>query len=268
VTRFDEASHSRDRAGRFAAHQGSEQEGSLADDDEEAGFEMELAREEELFGDSILGQDPGWTWTALASRAGRERAAELYRASGGSIGTALAMYEPHRRAEDLRRSRDETPATAPDTRPSWDDGDEPRPVTDLTAREGRTLRGLSTARLVAVRRELHAGPEDGFRETGPEMRAEIVRQIGDRPFGNLSAISGGRVIPLPDGIELPVSNGYSVRVRLAGNDTYTVQRIFTRAGRDSVKGERTDVYFEDVGQAAYYASCFRSHSQQEWVTAI
>lgn len=143
-----------------------------------------------------------------------------------------------------------------------------RPVTDLTALEGKTLRGLPVSRLIAASRRLGAGPGDGFRETGPDQRREIVRQIGDQPFGNLAAISGHRVIPLPDGVELPVSNGYSVKVRLAGNDTYTVQRVFTRAGKEVVKGERTDVYCEDVGQAAYYASCFRSHSPEEWVNEL
>ena len=49
-----------------------------------------------------------------------------------------------------------------------------------------------------------------------------------------------------------------VTVDLAGNDSYTVRRVFTRAGRTWVKGERTDIYCDQVGEQAYQASCFRN----------
>ena len=62
-----------------------------------------------------------------------------------------------------------------------------------------------------------------------------------------------------------MSNGYSVTVDLAAGDTYTVRRIFKRAGQTWVKGERTNVYFDEVAQAAYYASCFRSYDEKEWM---
>jgi hypothetical protein len=86
------------------------------------------------------------------------------------------------------------------------------------------------------------------------QRKEIVRQIG----GNLMAISGGRVKALPDGIEMPVSNGYKVRVRLSSNDTYRVERVFSRGGTDFDKGFRDNVYADQVSEHAYYASCFRN----------
>lgn len=94
-----------------------------------------------------------------------------------------------------------------------------------------------------------------------DQRQEIVRQIGT---GNILSISGGRVKALKDGIELPVSNGYKVRVRLMPNDTYTVSRVFVRGGREFPKGEKTDVYFDDVSNQAYRAGMFQSYDEDEW----
>lgn len=84
---------------------------------------------------------------------------------------------------------------------------------------------------------------------------ELVAQIG-RP--NIFATSGGRVMRRPTGITLPVSSGYSVTVDLAANDTYVVRRVFKRGAKTWVKGEWTHVYCEDVGDAVYYAGCFRN----------
>ena len=84
----------------------------------------------------------------------------------------------------------------------------------------------------------------------------LVQQIG---LGNIFAISGGRIIRRETGITLPVSNGYSVTVDLAGNDTYTVRRVFSRAGKVSIKGEVSDVYCIEVGSVAYQAHAFRSY---------
>jgi hypothetical protein len=100
-------------------------------------------------------------------------------------------------------------------------------------------------------------------EIRPEERVEIARQIGQM---TILSISGGRIGSLPDGIELPVSSGYRVRVRLTPMDTYTVERVFVRGGKEFAKGERTDVYFDEVGEAAYYAGMFRSYDEKEWVT--
>jgi hypothetical protein len=94
-----------------------------------------------------------------------------------------------------------------------------------------------------------------------EQRGDIARQIGRM---NILAISGGRVRAIADGVELAVSNGYSVRVQLTAGDDYTVSRVFTRNGREWIKGSRERVYCDEVGEAAYRASSFRSYSESEW----
>lgn len=82
---------------------------------------------------------------------------------------------------------------------------------------------------------------------------QVIEQIGRN---NLFAISGGRVLRRKTGVTLPVARGYSVEIDLQGNDTYIVKRVFTRAGKASVKGEAVDVYAFDLGDVAYYASCY------------
>lgn len=88
-----------------------------------------------------------------------------------------------------------------------------------------------------------------------EQRAEILNQIGRM---NVLAISGGRVRPLPDGVELPVSSGYVVRVRLTPIDYYRVERVFKRGGKETLKGfcDRVDCFM--VADTAYKASCYRN----------
>jgi hypothetical protein len=85
------------------------------------------------------------------------------------------------------------------------------------------------------------------------MASVLVSQIG---HANVLAISGGRVIDRGTGITLPVSNGYSVEIDLNFMDLYDVKRVYTRAGKRTIKGEVTDVHASNVGRAAYYASCF------------
>lgn len=94
------------------------------------------------------------------------------------------------------------------------------------------------------------------------QRKEMVAQIG---AGNIATISGGRIRSIPSGIELPVSAGYVVRVELDAMDTYIVSRVFVRAGKEFGKGVRDNVYADEVGQAAYYASCYVSYDEDEWV---
>ncbi|MFS0885015.1 hypothetical protein [Aeromicrobium sp. 179-A 4D2 NHS] len=101
---------------------------------------------------------------------------------------------------------------------------------------------------------------DDWEITGDERRT-IRDQIG---FMNVLSISGGKVIPIKDGIELPVSYGYHVRVRLTPADDYTVERIFRRGGKEWVYGKRERVYADEVGQMAYYASCYNNDSGKEW----
>lgn len=97
-----------------------------------------------------------------------------------------------------------------------------------------------------------------------EIRKTIRQQIG---LGNILSISGGRVRPIENGIELPVSSGYSVRVEYdEGWDDYTVTRVFKRAGKEFIHGQVEHVYCSEVGETAYRAGMFRSWDENEWVS--
>ena len=98
-----------------------------------------------------------------------------------------------------------------------------------------------------------------------DQRKTMLRQIGAM---NVLAISGGRVLPLVDGIELPVGSGYRVRVRYTPSDDYTVERVFVRGGIDYSKGIETMVYAPEVGETAYRASCFRNDDSEYWPAAL
>lgn len=88
-----------------------------------------------------------------------------------------------------------------------------------------------------------------------------LRQIGRM---NVCAISGGRwvldttVAPYDD-LLLPVSSGYRVRVSLAADDTYTVTREMRRGSKLFVKGVCEGVYCDEVGEACYQASSYKSN---------
>lgn len=98
-----------------------------------------------------------------------------------------------------------------------------------------------------------------------EQRREMVAQINRM---TLLSISGGRVKPVESGIELPVSNGYAVRIELTAMDYYEVSRVFKRGQKEFIKGVRSDVDCFQLSEAAYFASCFRSYDEQEWVTKV
>lgn len=92
----------------------------------------------------------------------------------------------------------------------------------------------------------------------------ILQQIGT---GNVLAICGGKLSPIPDpdddtrsiGVIMHAGSGYRVEVILdLGSDTYIVRRLFSRAGKTTVKAEVTGVYCDQVGDIAYKASCFRN----------
>ena len=96
----------------------------------------------------------------------------------------------------------------------------------------------------------------------PEQRKQMVDQLGRM---NIMSISGGRIRPIENGVELPVSNGYLVRVELTPMDTYTVSRIFKRGGKEWIKGKPLeDVYCDEVGEMAYRAGMFRSFTDKGW----
>ena len=87
---------------------------------------------------------------------------------------------------------------------------------------------------------------------------ELLAQIG---MMNIWAISGGRVGVIVDNgdtvaVELPVSQGYRVRVSLGWDDTWTVARQYVRKGIVKDKGTMTGVYFDQVGEVCYQASCY------------
>ena len=88
---------------------------------------------------------------------------------------------------------------------------------------------------------------------------ELIAQIGRM---NVLAISGGRVHSIVDDegetveVQLPVGKGYRVSITLGFMDTWTVRREFVRKGVATVKGVQEDVYFDEVGEVAYKASCF------------
>lgn len=89
----------------------------------------------------------------------------------------------------------------------------------------------------------------------------LLGQIGGM---NLAAIDGGRTRRLVHadngqacGVLFNVGRaGWRVVVKLADDDTYTVQRVQEWAGKQTVRGEVTGVYADEVGERAYEASCF------------
>jgi hypothetical protein len=83
---------------------------------------------------------------------------------------------------------------------------------------------------------------------------QTMQQIG---LGTTLTVSGGRWQRVWNtgevvGVELPVSQGYKVRVLLDWNDTYTVQRVW----RDKVKGEEAGIYFDELSKKVYNAGMY------------
>jgi len=111
---------------------------------------------------------------------------------------------------------------------------------------------------------------EGVGDRVPSATREVSPQVVAEQIGrwNIAAISGGRIAPhvgydpevgtFYDGVTMKVGHGYRVVVTLAGNDLYTVRRIFSRGGKDFDKGTVTDVFCDDVGDVAYYASCYQN----------
>lgn len=98
-----------------------------------------------------------------------------------------------------------------------------------------------------------------------QQKATLLDQIGRM---TIFAISGGRQHLVNGTLVLPVACGYTVEVDYnEGSDTYTVRRVFTRAGKRFVKGEIANVYCDQVGELAYRAHAFRSYEFGEAVTA-
>ena len=96
------------------------------------------------------------------------------------------------------------------------------------------------------------GANDNFAQCDPQA---LISQIGR---GQLAAISGGRVLTRATGVTLPVGSGYEVTIDLAADDTYTVRRVRVQDREARILGERTGVYCDEAGEAAYRASCFEN----------
>jgi hypothetical protein len=86
----------------------------------------------------------------------------------------------------------------------------------------------------------------------------MTEQIGRM---NVLAISGGRRVAVSETVlELPVNHGYTVRVTYNPvPDLYTVERLLRRGGKETVKGTLTEVYCDELSEAAYGASCYNSY---------
>jgi len=97
----------------------------------------------------------------------------------------------------------------------------------------------------------------------PFSAEELSKQLGM----NLLAVSGGRIKAYTNEdneviqVELPVAYGYSVRIELAWDDTYTVSRVYSRGGKTTVKGSVEGIYCDQVGEVAYQASLYISNKE-------
>jgi hypothetical protein len=107
---------------------------------------------------------------------------------------------------------------------------------------------------------VQADHEDGGLETTQEMRYLMVGLIGTP---NICSISGGVVVPIRDGIDLPVGD-YRVRVvNDYGADMFVVSRIHVVDGQERVEGSiETDVV--GVSELTYRAGMFRTWDATEW----
>lgn len=95
-----------------------------------------------------------------------------------------------------------------------------------------------------------------------EERTEIARTIRDQiGFATILAISGGKWLVASDrlGIVIPAGSGYVVKVEYRPvPDLYSVERVFRRGGREWVKGVETEVYWLDLEDSVWRASCYRN----------
>lgn len=100
------------------------------------------------------------------------------------------------------------------------------------------------------------------------MTTELIRKRGVVNHTTISqlgamvhlGISGGRTKIINETtVELPVSNGYHVRIEyMPATDTYTVSRIYRRGLKEWDKGTANLVYNHQLSSAAWNASCFQN----------
>jgi len=98
-----------------------------------------------------------------------------------------------------------------------------------------------------------------------DQKNTLLDQIGRI---TVLAVSGGRAFLVDGRLVLPVGAGYTVEVDyIEGRDTYTVRRVFNRAGKRFVKGELADVYMDEISERVWRAHAFRSCDFPEGDTA-
>ena len=153
------------------------------------------------------------------------------------------------------------------TKTAWDATDK---AEDASANAEKQAPSLSIGKAVVAKGDVDGHAFHGNQWTGgnagahfdgyrPMEPSQTIAQIGKM---NILGISGGRVERLNNsngetvGIRLPVSKGYAVNVLLHPNDTYTVQRTYTRSGTTTVKGQEDGVYADQIGDAAYRAGMY------------
>jgi hypothetical protein len=104
--------------------------------------------------------------------------------------------------------------------------------------------------------------DDGGLMTTPEMRELMAGIIGTH---NIGSVSGGVVVPIRDGIDLPMPSG-KYRVRVENDyaaDLFRVSRIHVVDGEERIEGS-TEADFTDVGTLVYRASCYVNWDETEW----
>lgn len=102
---------------------------------------------------------------------------------------------------------------------------------------------------------------DGGLMTTPEMRELMAGMIGTH---NIAFVSGGVVVPIRDGIDLPISDRYRVRVENDyGADMFIVSRVHIVGGQERIEGE-VETDFIDVGKYVHRAGCYVNWNETEW----
>jgi hypothetical protein len=110
-----------------------------------------------------------------------------------------------------------------------------------------TIASLPVARLACNHRFTHL----------PEILHTMLEQIG---LKTIAGISGGRYyVHSPETLRFPVGCGYQVEVSyLRDEDLYIVRRLFLRGDATYPKGARSGLYWDQLPEAVWDASCFRN----------
>jgi hypothetical protein len=179
-----------------------------------------------------------------------------------SMGSATGDVDRPAEVVVIQRLVDKLSPGSPQQLP-WVNGyvDVPENLPSVDPVEAERLRGLDTlnrqlveglaARGMRLKSNQMAEGPSVVRPMDSQMANTAMKQIGTM---NVMAISGGRSRIFSDGtLDLPVAKGYHVNIALMGDDTYRVQRVY---GVGNVKGERSGVLAEQLGEVAYQASNF------------